>query len=126
MNTLDPQIEQKPRNAMALKTQQTPHNLNAIGPHPPGPMPPYYQPAQPVNHRMNANPMLPPIGLHPTPGNNQLPPPVHSPMTSPFPPPLPEGNNLKMKVDDAFLPTEDIPIFEVSMQKVKKYDEKLN
>ena len=37
----------------------------------------------------------------------------------------PARNDLNMKIDDAFLPSEDLPIFEVSMQKVEKYGDKI-
>jgi hypothetical protein len=88
--------------------------------------------AQEVNRRTTFNMTHQPpngqmyfYGNQPGMGNPQMinrygPPPTNAPMPTGNANPLPE-NNLNMNIGDQFLPTEDLPIFEVSMQKIENY-----
>lgn len=111
MNNFDADTQKKIQNMIAMEVQRRTTTFN-MPPQPQGGQPVYFYGNQPGGNNMN--PYGQSMGPSPVQGNG--------------PPPLPMGNqgasqnnNLNMKMDDAFLPTEDLPIFEVSMQKVERY-----
>jgi hypothetical protein len=73
--------------------------------------------AQEVNRRMTHN-QMPPQGFHygqgqPYLGNQMMG--HYNPMA------MGQGNNLNMQLGDQFMPTEDLPMFEVDVKGVENY-----
>ena len=91
--------------------------------------------AQEVNRRTTLNPMQVPTHQPPIYYNPQRPQsmgnlnmtPQYPPMGQ-YPHPIPQQgmnrNNLNMQINDAFMPTEDLPMFEVNVNGVEEYGNK--